>query len=84
MIPYNWQQQSVDVFTYHSPNGNKLWDKSVNYIKDAVRHYSSWSVNIHTRWCKQWRGQKICLRAAWNIHDNSNNHPDAKEEKLDG
>jgi hypothetical protein len=32
----------VDVFAYHPSSGNKLWDRSVDYIKDAVRHYSSW------------------------------------------
>ena len=32
----------IDVFTYHPHYGNKLWDKSVDYTKDAVRHFSSW------------------------------------------
>lgn len=32
----------VDVFSYHQPNGNKQWNGSVNFIKDAVRKYSSW------------------------------------------
>ena len=32
----------TDVFTYHPYYGNKLWDESVKYVKDAVRHYSSW------------------------------------------
>src|SRR5258706_5704497 len=30
----------IDVFSYH--HGSSLWDKSVDYIKDGVRHYSSW------------------------------------------
>jgi aminopeptidase N len=32
----------VDVFAYHPDYGNRLWDKGVSYIKDAVRHYSDW------------------------------------------
>ena len=32
----------IDVFTYHAYNGNPRWDRSVDYVKDAVRHYSSW------------------------------------------
>ena len=32
----------IDVFSYHQPNGNPLWEKSTDYIEDAVRHYSSW------------------------------------------
>ena len=32
----------VDVFTYHPRSGNILWKGSVDYVKDAVRHYSSW------------------------------------------
>jgi hypothetical protein len=46
IIEYDTMQlasgKRVDVFAYHPSYGNKLWDKSVNYIKDAVRHYSSW------------------------------------------
>jgi len=34
--------RTIDVFTYHPSNGNSLWDKSVDYVKDAVRHYSAW------------------------------------------
>lgn len=30
----------VDVFTYGHKNGNKFWRKSVDYVEDAVRHYS--------------------------------------------
>jgi aminopeptidase N len=32
----------IDVFAYHQPNGNPLWEKSTDYIEDAVRHYSAW------------------------------------------
>ena len=46
IIEYDTMQLSsgkiIDVFTYHPHYGNKLWDKSVDYTKDAVRHYSSW------------------------------------------
>jgi hypothetical protein len=34
--------KAVDVFTYHPYYGNRLWDESVDFIKDAVRHYSNW------------------------------------------
>lgn len=33
---------TVDVFSYSQPNGNKQWKNSTDYIKDAVRHYSNW------------------------------------------
>jgi hypothetical protein len=32
----------IDVFAYHPSYGSKLWDNGVNYIKDAVAHYSRW------------------------------------------
>lgn len=32
----------VDVFSYYQPNGNKQWNGSVSFIKDAVRKYSQW------------------------------------------
>lgn len=31
----------IDVFTYYTPQQKNIWDNSVNYAKDAVRHYSS-------------------------------------------
>lgn len=34
--------KTIDVFSYGQPNGNKTWKNSTSYIKDAVRHYSSW------------------------------------------
>lgn len=30
----------IDVYSYYTPAEKKLWDKSVSYCKDAVRHYS--------------------------------------------
>jgi len=77
--------KSVDVFTYHSPNGNKLWDKSVNYIKDAVRHYSSWVGEYSYPVVQAVEGPK-------NLSSGGMEYPmitlitspDAKEEKLDG
>jgi hypothetical protein len=33
---------TVQVFSYGQPGGNKQWKSSTSYIKDAVRHYSSW------------------------------------------
>jgi len=32
----------IDVFSYYRPNGNKEWNNSLSYIKDAVLHYSKW------------------------------------------
>ena len=32
----------VDVFAYYQPNGNKEWNNSVDFIEDAVKHYSDW------------------------------------------
>lgn len=32
----------IDVFTYSYEQGNKNWDKSIGYVEDAVRNYSSW------------------------------------------
>jgi len=32
----------VDVFTYHHPNGNKLWVNSHEYVKTGTRSYSSY------------------------------------------
>lgn len=33
---------TVNVFSYGQSSGNKTWKNSVDYIKDAVRHYSKW------------------------------------------
>lgn len=46
IIQYDTLQLSsgkiVDAFAYYRPNGNKEWKNGVNYIEDAVRHYSAW------------------------------------------
>ncbi|WP_207513158.1 M1 family metallopeptidase [Longitalea luteola] len=36
------ERDTVNVFSYGQSAGNKTWKNSVNYIKDAVRHYSKW------------------------------------------
>ena len=33
---------TVDVFSYGQTKGNSEWQKSTDFIKDAVRHYSTW------------------------------------------
>jgi len=47
IIEYDTMQmasgRTIDVFSYHPASGSTiLWDSSTAYIKDAVRHYSSW------------------------------------------
>src|SRR5215471_10635696 len=47
IIEYDTMQlasgRTIDVFAYHPTTGSSiLWDQGVNYIKDAVRHYSFW------------------------------------------
>ncbi len=37
--------QPVDIFTYHHPDGNKYWTNSTEYVKSAVHHYSEWLGN---------------------------------------
>lgn len=32
----------VDAFTYYHPLKNTLWTSSIDYVKDAVHHYSRW------------------------------------------
>ena len=32
----------IDAFTYYHNNKNTLWTKSIDYVKDAIRHYSNW------------------------------------------
>lgn len=32
----------VDAFTYYHPLKNTLWPSSIDYVKDAVHHYSNW------------------------------------------
>lgn len=36
------EHDTVDVFSYGQTSGNKTWKNSTSYIKDAVRHYSTW------------------------------------------
>jgi hypothetical protein len=33
---------TVDVFTYHHPDGNKYWVNSAGYVKEGARSYSSY------------------------------------------
>lgn len=35
-------QKTIDVFSFRQPDGNPQWSQSVDFIKDAVRHYSTW------------------------------------------
>ena len=35
-------EKIVDVFAYYQPNGNREWNNSVDFIEDAVKHYSDW------------------------------------------
>jgi len=46
IIEYDTMQlasgRTIDVFGYHHPDGNKYWENSVSYIKDAVKKYSKW------------------------------------------
>jgi hypothetical protein len=88
IIEYDTMQlasgKRVDVFAYHPSYGNKLWDKSVNYIKDAVRHYSSWVGEYPYPVVQAVEGPK-------NLSSGGMEYPmitlitspDAKEEKLD-
>jgi len=32
----------IDAFAFHHPDGNKHWEKAVDYIENSVRYYSSW------------------------------------------
>ena len=32
----------INAFTYYHNHKNTLWQKSIDYVKDAVRHYGSW------------------------------------------
>ncbi len=34
--------RTVDVFTYHHPDGNKNWVNSASYVKEGARKYSSY------------------------------------------
>lgn len=76
---------SIDVFAYHPSNGNRLWERSVNYIKDAVRHYSAWVGEYPYPVVQAVEGPK-------NVSSGGMEYPmitlitspDAKEEKLDG
>src|SRR5687767_12742069 len=34
--------KTIDVFTYGYKNGNTHWSKSVSFVEDAIRNYSSW------------------------------------------
>ena len=37
--------RTIDVFTFHHPDGNKNWVNSIGYVKSAVKSYSSWLGN---------------------------------------
>ncbi|MBB2151612.1 M1 family metallopeptidase [Pedobacter gandavensis] len=46
VIQYDTIQQAsgkvVDAFTYYHDKKNTLWTNSIDYTKDAVKHYSKW------------------------------------------
>jgi len=74
----------VDVFSYHQPNGNQLWEKSTDYIEDAVRHYSSWIGEYPYPVVAAVEGPKNLMSGGMEYpmitHITS---PDANEERLD-
>ncbi|RYY56580.1 MAG: M1 family peptidase [Chitinophagaceae bacterium] len=36
------ENTTIDVFTYGYETGTESWKRSVSFVEDAVRHYSSW------------------------------------------
>lgn len=46
IIEYDTVQLSsgkvIDAFTYYHNNSNTQWTNSIDYVKDAIRHYSNW------------------------------------------
>ena len=36
------EDRIIDVFSFSQPDGNKQWSNSIEFIEDAVRHYSGW------------------------------------------
>ena len=88
IIEYDTMQlvsgKPVDVFAYHPSYGNKLWDKSVNYIKDAVRHYSSWVGEYPYPVVQAVEGPKNLSSGGMEYPTITLiTSPDAQEEKLD-
>jgi Peptidase family M1 domain len=74
----------IDVFSYHQPNGNALWEKSTDYIEDAVLHYSSWIGEYPYPVVAAVEGPKNLMSGGMEYpmitHITS---PDANEERLD-
>jgi hypothetical protein len=74
----------VDVFSFHQPNGNPLWEKSTDYIEDAVRRYSSWIGEYPYPVVQAVEGPKNLMSGGMEYpmitHITS---PDADEERLD-
>lgn len=76
--------KTVEVFSYHQANGNKLWEKSTDYLKDAVRHYSTWIGEYPYPVVAAVEGPKNLMSGGMEYpmitHITS---PDANEERLD-
>lgn len=74
----------IDVFSYHQPNGNDLWEKSIGYLKDAVQHYSKWIGEYPYPVVAAVEGPKNVMSGGMEYpmitHITS---PDANEERLD-
>jgi hypothetical protein len=75
----------VKVFSYAQSNGNKNWKNSVGYIKDAVRHYSTWLGEYPYPVVQAVEGPKNVTSGGMEYPMITLiTSPDASEEQLDG
>jgi hypothetical protein len=76
--------RTVDVFTYHHPDGNKNWTNSTDYVKDGARSYSNYIGNYAYPVVQAVEGPKIDMSGGMEYPMITLiTSPDADAEKLD-
>ncbi len=78
-------QKPIDAFTYYHNKKNSLWQKSIDFVKDAVHHYSTWIGDYVYPTVQAVEGPKNNLSGGMEYPMITLiTSPDAKEESLDG
>ena len=77
--------KTVDAFTYYHNNPNTLWNNSIDYVKDAVHHYSNWIGTYEYPTVQAFEGPKNNASGGMEYPMITLiTSPDAKKESLDG
>lgn len=79
------KSKTVDAFTYYHNKENSIWNKSIDYVKDATRKYSEWIGEYQYPTVQAYEGPKNNASGGMEYPMITLiTQPDAKPESLDG